>query len=133
MDGQWIGGDGSYPRGDESQTGGDESYMMDIRHIGLMIGFELLRHFRRKRVYVVLVLSLFFSLIFYVIAKIANFNMPDESNEFILINLISVNFFIIIIVSVFGGDSVSGDFQRKTGLLLFTSPSIGSPSFSGNI
>ncbi len=110
-------------RGRDSDVGMDyNGFTVDLLHIGLTIKFELLRHFRRKRIYVVLAFSLFISLFYYLIGNIVNHNFPDDWEEFTFINLVFLNFFIIIIASVFGGDSVSGDFQKKTGLLLFTTP-----------
>jgi len=94
----------------------------DIYHTSLTLGFELLKHIRRKRFYIILAVSLMFSLLYFVVGKASNISWPSEANEFAQINLSSINFFIIISASVFAGDAINGEFEKKTGLLLFPTP-----------
>lgn len=96
--------------------------MEDLNHIFLSIKFEFLRHIRRKRFYIMLAISLIFSLLYYLIGKAANFDFADDPNEHAFISLSLVTLFIIISASVFAGDAVNGEFTKKTGLLLFTTP-----------
>ncbi|MBS3815966.1 MAG: ABC transporter permease [Candidatus Thermoplasmatota archaeon] len=93
----------------------------DVRNTWLTIEFELEKHFKRKRVIISFSLAVILPLIFYVVPKIwADF--PDTAERFASLNLEFVSLLIIIAGSLFAGDAVSGEFEEKTGLLLFPTP-----------
>ncbi len=93
----------------------------DLYNTWLTISFELKNHFRRKRVIISFSLAVILPLIFYVVPKIwAEF--PDSADEFASLSLSFVNLLIIIAGSLFAGDVISGEFEEKTGLLLFPTP-----------
>lgn len=96
--------------------------MSDLRYLYLNFSFEFLKHIKRKRLLMVIILTIFIPLIFYVIPPAFNIDYAETANEFAQSNLGFVTLLIIISGAVFAGDAVSGEFEKKTGLLLFPTP-----------
>ena len=94
----------------------------DIRNVFLSTEFELRKHLRRRRLLLVLALAILLSLIFYVIPPAFGIDFADSANSFASTNLAFITLLIIISGALFAGDAVSGDFEKKTGLLLFPTP-----------
>lgn len=78
--------------------------------------FEFLKFLRGKRLPAMLILTTITVFLTVAISR------PEDSNEFIrnLLGLITV--FIVISVTLFGGDAVVYEFERKTGYLIFPMP-----------
>ncbi|MBL7119142.1 MAG: ABC transporter permease subunit [Dehalococcoidia bacterium] len=87
----------------------------DIYDACLSFKFELRKHLRRRRLLIVAALAVLVPLIFYV-------DPADSADEFAFTSLRFVSFLIIISGAMFAGDALSGEFERKTGLLLFPTP-----------
>ncbi|MFP3872434.1 MAG: ABC transporter permease [Candidatus Natronoplasma sp.] len=98
-----------------------DDVLEDLYNTYLTISFELKKHFRRKRVIISFSLAVILPLIFYIVPKIwAEF--PDSAKQFASLNFSFVNILIVIAGSLFAGDVISGEFEEKTGLLLFPTP-----------
>ncbi|MEF8874585.1 MAG: ABC transporter permease [Candidatus Thermoplasmatota archaeon] len=98
-----------------------EDVAEDLYNTWLTITFELKKHFQRKRVIISFSLAVLLPLIFYIVPKVwADF--PDSADQFASLSLEFVNLLIIIAGSLFAGDVISGEFEEKTGLLLFPTP-----------
>ena len=87
----------------------------DIFNTYFSVGFELRKHLRRRRLFIVAALAVLVPLIFYV-------NPADSADEFAFASLRFLSFLIIISGAMFAGDAISGEFEKKTGLLLFPTP-----------
>lgn len=103
----------------------------DLKNMYLTIKFELLKHFRRKRIFLTLSLVIIMPLIFYVVPPILGRDYADTANGFAASTLAFVNLLILISGAIFTGDSISGEFENKTGLLLFPTPQRKSSIFIG--
>lgn len=103
----------------------------DLRNVYLSIKFELLKHFRRKRIILTLILVIIMPLIFYIVPPLLGQDYSDTANGFAAVNLAFVNLLILISGAIFAGDSISGEFENKTGLLLFPTPQRRSSIFIG--
>lgn len=103
----------------------------DLKNICLTIKFELLKHFRRKRIILTLILAIIMPMIFYIVPPLLSRDYPDSANGFAYIALGFVNLLILISGAIFTGDSISGEFENKTGLLLFPTPQRKSCIFVG--
>ena len=98
-----------------------EDILEDMKNTCLTVSFELKKHFRMKRMVISFALAIGLPLIFYIVPRVwASF--PDTAEEFANLNLSFVNLLIIISGSLFAGDAVVGEFEEKTGLLLFSTP-----------
>lgn len=94
----------------------------DMFNAYLTVKFELIKHLRRKRLLITLILATLIPLLFYIITKALSKDFPDSAAEFATSNLGFINLLIIISAAIFGGDAISGEFEKKTGLLLFPTP-----------
>lgn len=96
--------------------------MEDITHTYIVIQYELQKHLRRRRLALAIILAVVLPILFYAIPKIWNTGFADTSESFASINLGFVNLLIIISAALFAGDAISGEFEKKTALLIFSTP-----------
>lgn len=94
----------------------------DIFNAYLTVKFELIKHLRRKRLFITLFLATLIPLLFYIVPKAFNTDFPETAAEFASSNLGFINLLVIISAAIFGGDAISGEYEKKTGLLLFPTP-----------
>ena len=103
----------------------------DFKNMYLTIKFELLKHVKRKRILITLILAILIPLIFFTVPPLLGQDYADTANGFAASNLGFVNLLIILSGAIFAGDSISGEFENKTGLLLFPTPQRKSSIFVG--
>ncbi len=96
----------------------------DLYDIYLSTIFELRKHFRRRRLLIVVALAVLVPLIFYA-------TTPDTAGLFAFASLTFLSILMIISAAMFAGDSISGEFESKTGLLLFPTPQSRTSIFVG--
>lgn len=85
----------------------------------LSIKFELRKHLRRKRLLIVATLAILMPPVFYIIPRIADVDFGASASLFAANTLGFLNVLIIISAALFAGDAICGEFEKKTGLLLF--------------
>lgn len=103
----------------------------DFKNMYLTIRFEMLKHIKRKRILVTLILAILIPLIFFIVPPLLGQGYAATANGFAASNLGFVNLLIILSGAIFTGDSISGEFENKTGLLLFSTPQRKSSIFTG--
>ena len=94
----------------------------DFSHIYTSIKFEMQKHLKRKRLVIGLLLATAIPVLFYIIPKIWDVPFIGTAKLFLSTNLSFINILIIISSALFAGDVVSGEFERKTALLTFSTP-----------
>ena len=94
----------------------------DIGRTYLSVKFELRKHLRRRRLLITAALAVFLPALFYVIPELFGTGFPDTANAFASSNLGFINLLIILSGAIFAGDAISGEFEKKTGLMLFSAP-----------
>jgi len=93
----------------------------ELKRLGIVINYEFLKHIRRKRVYVILLLVLVTEA-----AVLAGFpalmgGYPESVN--LMATLLSIGPTMAVIGAIFfSGDAIAGEFENKTGFMLFTNP-----------
>jgi ABC-type transport system involved in multi-copper enzyme maturation permease subunit len=90
----------------------------------LSLQFELLKHLKRRRLLILMVLAVLLPL-FPLIRR------PDTAVEFAGSSLNFISVLIVISAAMFAGDSVCGEFEKKTSLLLFPTPQNRASIFAG--
>jgi ABC-2 type transport system permease protein len=90
----------------------------------LSVRFELLKHLKRRRLFILAALAILLPLF-------ALISRPDTAAEFAASSLNFVSVMIIISAAMFAGDAVCGEFEKKTSLLLFPTPQKRSSIFAG--
>ena len=96
----------------------------ELYDIYLSITFELRKHLRRRRLLIVAALAILVPLLFYAVN-------PDTADQLAAVSLRFLSILMIISAAMFAGDAVSGEFESKTGLLLFPTPQSRTSIFVG--
>ena len=99
-----------------SRAGGISGQILDTY---LSLRFELQKHLRRRRLLIVVALAILMPLVFYIIPRAADADFAASASGFATIVFAFVSVLIVISAALFAGDTVSGEFEGKTGLLLF--------------
>jgi len=110
----------------------DISPISGARKLALITKYEWLKHYRKKRLYITLFLSvavliLLNVLLPFVMADMAGFEFPGAT----VVDFLGGGFFgplggiwtvLVILAIFFASDSMSTEFENRTGLLLFPNP-----------
>ena len=94
----------------------------------LSVRFELLKHLKRRRLFIVTALAIVVPLLFYIYYYQQH---PDAASNFTNMSLTFLSTLIVISAAMFAGDAVCGEFEKKTSLLLFPTPQSRSSIFAG--
>ncbi len=101
-----------------------DSIKKDFFDTYLSFKFELLKHWKRRRLLIVAALAVGLPLLFYAYT-------PDDAVFFAANVLDVVRVLGAIVAALLVGDAVCGEFERKTGLVLFPTPQRRSSIFLG--
>jgi ABC-2 type transport system permease protein len=93
-----------------------------LEKLGIVIEYEFLKHIRRKRLYVILGVALLVELLALILVPtLLTGGFPD--NVMIMASILTIGPSLAAIGAVFfAGDAIAGEFESKTGFLLFTNP-----------
>jgi len=94
----------------------------DLKDTLLTTRFELLRLFRQRRILIGVMMAVVLPLIFYIVPPMFRIGYSDTAVGFASSNLGFITPLIIISGAILVGDAISGEFEKKTGLLLFPTP-----------
>ena len=94
----------------------------------LSVRFELLKHLKRRRLFIVAGLAILIPLLFYIYFYKEH---PTDPSVFAATSLTFMNVLIVISAAMFAGDAICGEFEKKTSLLLFPTPQKRSSIFAG--
>ena len=95
--------------------------MTELEKLRIVAGYEFLKHIRRKRLYVILGLTVVAELAVLILLPILGDGYPD--NVMVMAALLSVGPSLAAIGAIFfAGDAIAGEFESKTGYILFTNP-----------
>ncbi len=95
--------------------------MGELEKLRVVTKYEFLKHFRRKRLYVILGLTLIAELAVLIILPLLMDGFPD--NVLVMAAMLTVGPSMATIGAVFfAGDAIAGEFESKTGFILFTNP-----------
>jgi ABC-2 type transport system permease protein len=81
----------------------------------LSVMFELKKHLKRRRLLIIAAIAILVPLLFYI-------SIPDTATQFANTSLNFINILIAITAAMFGGDAISGEFEKKTALMSFPTP-----------
>jgi ABC-2 type transport system permease protein len=89
--------------------------------LGIVIKYEFLKHIRRRRLYVILGIALLTEVAVLVLIPALRDGYPD--NVMFMAAIMTVGPSLAAIGAVFfAGDAIAGEFESKTGYMLFTNP-----------
>ncbi len=95
--------------------------MSEFEKLKVVVRYEFLKHIRRKRLYIVLGLALLAELAVLIGVPALMDGYPD--NIMVMAALLSIGPGMATIGAIFfAGDAIAGEFESKTGYMLFTNP-----------
>lgn len=95
--------------------------MIEFDKLRIVTAYEFLKHIRRKRLYVIFALTLISELAVIILVPVLMDKYPD--NIMVMAALLTVGPSLATIGAVFfAGDAIAGEFEGKTGFVLFTNP-----------
>ncbi|MDD4873848.1 MAG: ABC transporter permease [Dehalococcoidales bacterium] len=95
--------------------------MSEVKKLGVVISYEFLKHIRRKRLYVILLLSVVTELAVLIGFPALMDGFPE--NVKLMATMLSIGPTMAVIGAIFfAGDAIAGEFENKTGYMLFTNP-----------
>jgi ABC-2 type transport system permease protein len=95
--------------------------LTEIEKLKIVTQYEFLKHIRRKRLYVILGLTLIAELAVLILVPVLGDGFPN--NVMVMAALLSVGPSLAGIGAIFfAGDAIAGEFESKTGFILFTNP-----------
>lgn len=95
--------------------------MSEWERLRVVIGYEFLKHIRRKRLYIILALTLVAELAVLILVPVLGDGFPN--NIMVMAAMLSIGPSMATIGAIFfAGDAIAGEFESKTGFILFTNP-----------
>ncbi len=95
--------------------------MSEFEKLRVVIGYEFLKHIRRKRLYIILALALIAELAVIIGLPALMDGYPDS--VMVMAAMLTVGSSMASLGAVFfAGDAIAGEFESKTGFILFTNP-----------
>ncbi|MFC2034960.1 ABC transporter permease [Chloroflexota bacterium] len=95
--------------------------MSEFEKLRVVIGYEFLKHLRRRRLYIILGLALIAELAVIIGVPLLMDSYPNSM--MVMAAMLTVGPSLAAIGAVFfAGDAIAGEFESKTGFILFTNP-----------
>jgi ABC-type transport system involved in multi-copper enzyme maturation permease subunit len=92
-----------------------------FEQLRIVFGYEFLKHFRRARLYIILGLTLLAELVVLILVPVLGDGFPD--NVLVMAALLTIGPSLATFGAIFfAGDAIAGEFENKTGFVLFTNP-----------
>jgi len=84
--------------------------------------FEMLKHFRAKKVFGLLALAVGLAIFVIAIPELFDVDRPESERAFIGSSLDALGFLLVITAVLFGSNALSSEFHDRTGFALFPNP-----------
>jgi ABC-2 type transport system permease protein len=95
--------------------------LTELEKLRIVTSYEFLKHIRRKRLYIILGLTVVAELLVLILVPVLRDGYPD--NVVIMAALLTFGPAMATLGAIFfAGDSIAGEFENKTGFILFTNP-----------
>jgi ABC-2 type transport system permease protein len=94
----------------------------DLKQVGIVARYELLKHLRRKRIYSVVAIAALIGLLQIAIPLAFNLGFPQTAKDWAWGFFSFTSFLIIIVGTFFAGDAIASEFELKTGYIVFPNP-----------
>jgi ABC-type transport system involved in multi-copper enzyme maturation permease subunit len=93
----------------------------EFEKLRVVIGNEFLKHLRRKRLYVILGIALLAEILVLILIPVLQDGYPDS--VLVMAAILTVGPSLAALGAVFfAGDAIAGEFEARTGFILFTNP-----------
>jgi ABC-type transport system involved in multi-copper enzyme maturation permease subunit len=93
----------------------------EFEKLRVVIGYEFLKHIRRKRLYVILGITLLAEVLVLILIPVLRDGYPSDVMAMAAILTVGPSLAALGAV-FFAGDAIAGEYENKTGFILFTNP-----------
>jgi len=118
---------------DPGRTPLDRGIKDDLRQMGVVTKYELLKHMRSRRMLVFAGIAALMFILITVLSLALDGKLPDEPTEFMKTYLSMMDLVIIIGVSLFCASTIAAEFEERTALLMFPRPIKKTSFFMGKV
>ena len=96
--------------------------MSELEKLRVVVGYEFLKHIRRRRLYIIMAIALVAeALALILVPTLMTGGFPD--NVMVMAMILTFGASLAALGSVFfAGDAIAGEYESKTGFILFTNP-----------
>lgn len=95
--------------------------MSNFEKLGVVVKYEFLKHIRRKRLYLIMAIALLVEALVLILIPLLADGYPENVKD--MANLLTMVASLAALGAVFfAGDAIAGEYEGKTGFLLFTNP-----------
>ena len=94
----------------------------DLRDVFLSTQFEIKKYIKQKRLLMAVLIALLLPILFYMVPLATGGEFASTGDAFASTSLSFITILIILSGAIFAGDAVSGEQEKRTGLLLYTTP-----------
>ena len=94
----------------------------NIRQIGIVTRYELLKYLRGRRLLAIVLLTVIISAIFLVVPPAIGSQYSKDPTDFVMNMLRFLGVLSILSATFFGADAIVSEFESKTGYFLFPNP-----------
>jgi len=95
--------------------------MNDFEKLGVVIKYEFLKHIRRARLYIILGITALAEALVLILTPVLMHGYPESVTAMAML-LTSMTSLSSLGAVFFAGDAIAGEYEGKTGFLLFTNP-----------
>jgi ABC-2 type transport system permease protein len=93
----------------------------EFEKLRVVIGYEFMKHIRRKRIYVIMGIALLAEVLVLILIPVLRDGYPND--VMMMAAILTVGPSLAALGAVFfAGDAIAGEFEGKTGFILFTNP-----------
>jgi ABC-2 type transport system permease protein len=94
----------------------------DLKQLTIVARYELLKHFRRRRLFAVLIITFALAALYLIIPPVLGIDYPENAKSFAGNFFGQTTLFIVIAGAFFAGDAISSEFEHRTGYIIFANP-----------
>jgi ABC-2 type transport system permease protein len=105
----------------------------DLRQIGVVTKYELLKHLRSKRFFVFIGISALMFILMTALSFILDGKLPGDPKEFMKLYIAPVHIMVVIGVALICASSIASEFEERTALLMFPRPMKKTAFFTGKM
>ena len=105
----------------------------DLRQVGVVTKYEILKHTRSKRMLVFSGIAVLLFILITVLNFVFDGKLPSDPDEFMMGYVGTVSLLVILGVSLFCASAIASEFEERTALLMFPRPIKKTSFFTGKV
>ena len=105
----------------------------DLRQVGVVTKYEVLKHMRSRRMLVFSAIAVLLFILITALSFVLDGKLPDDPKEFMARYVNMMSLLVILGVSLFCASAIASEFEERTALLMFPRPIKKTSFFTGKV